>query len=500
MHFNDSQPSDQPSNGADASLESLERARLPAFAPLSRADVFEDLRNSLNRIWTPENVEYRAVSELLQQREQLLELAHPYFRDAASRVVKIVTHQATGVLQRSALDLEIDGAVRLALVELLNNVPQQLKDLWLGLPAGTDHSDRLLQLSQVFYWSLSRMIQFGIDGDSKTVPRIEVRNRGTVAGEPAPYALHTCVDVPFAVSHILELRSSDPWMAALQLATEWAHDTKEVGKQLHWVEGRFTEGVIILGDLDSQLPLRKLGQKLAIGVELLTESEFDEIYEYDKAAYQRFADSVESLVQQCKQEYKLETDPWLTKILLRDPLVFGGLALQVKLGSKLLCVGDPAVRASGLSASAARGLAEAICTTEQGDRVADMATLERHIEQHKSDLGLMRFKILAYCSRMLNMYEKMVDAVEYLDPQIQPKMQRALRTYLSVLAVKFDQMNLEIPDGAKRIRRGELLRFYAGVFVPIQTAADRAIEPFIHQKINNIIRGSSHAVTHDESR
>ena len=492
----DGEPLDRP--GDTAEVTQLQQAALPARPLLSRAEVLDDLRNSFRRIWTPDNAEYQAVADLLQEREKLLQLAHPYFRDTANQVVKIVKQRADGVVQRDALDLEIDGALRSQLVGLLNSVPQPLKDLWLGLPVGTDRSDRLLQLSQVFYWSLSRMIEFAIDADSKTVPRIEVRNRGTVAGEPSPYALHTCVDVPFAVSHVLGLRSTDPWMAALQLALEWAHDTKEVGKQLHWVEGRFTEGRIVLDDLETQLPLRRLGQKLAIGVELLTESEFDEIYQYDMSAHDRYVQEVAPIVEQCRRDYQLETDPWLTKILLRDPFVFGGLALQVNLGSKILLRHDPVVRASGLTAAGARGLAEAICTTEPGDRIADMATLERHIEQHKDDLGLMRFKILAYCSRMLNMYEKLNDAIESLDQAVQPTMQRAMRIYLAVLAVKFDQMNQEIPYSTKRIDRRELLRFYESVFVPIQSAADRTIEPFIHDKIRNVLLGSSSAAAKGE--
>ena len=459
---------------------------------MTRAEQLQDLHNSLSRIWSPDNFDYRYVMEVLQQREQLLQSAHPYFRDAANRVVKIVTQRANGVVQGAALNLEVDGAVRGELVALLNNVPQPLKDLWLGLPSGTDRYERLLQLSQVFYWSLSRMIQFGIDGDSAKVPNIEVKHRGTVDGEPAPYALHTCVDVPFAVSKILGLRSIDPWSASMQLALEWVHDTKEVGQQLEWVEGRFTDGVIVLGELDAQLPLRRLGQKLAIGTELVTESEFEEIYNFDPAAYDDFEKSVNSRIERCIADYQLDSCQWITKILLRDPLVFGGLALQISSGTKSLCEYDSSARASGLKVAAARNLAQTICTTEAGDRVADMATLERHIEQHKNDLGLMRFKILAYCSRMLNMYEKLVEANEYLDPQFQPLMQRALRTYLAVLAVKFDQMNLEIPDGAKRIKREELLRFYDNIFVPIQTAADLVTQPFVDKKISSVLKGSSH--------
>lgn len=468
----------------------FDQQRLPAVPKLSRIEQLEDLRNSLNRIWSAASNEYKDVTQQLEQREVLLQLAHPYFRDAANRVVKIITNRANGVVQHSALDLEIDAAVRGELVSLLNSVPQELKDLWLGLPEGIDKSERLLQLTQVFYWSLSRMIEFAVDADSSRVPHIEVRNRGMVDGEPAPYALHTCVDLPFAVSNILNLRSSESWKAALQIAMEWAHDTKEVGKQLKWVEGRFTEGTVSLDDLSSQLPLRRLGQKLEVGIEILTESELDEISEFNPKAVSEYEKKISKYVKQCSKEYKLEVDPWITKILLRDPIVFGGLAMQVKLAVNMLCNFDASVRYSGLSTSAACDLAETICSTESGDRVADMFTLERHIEQHKSNPSLMRFKILAYCSRMLNMYEKLVESSEKLSADKQPAMQRALRSYLAVLAVKFDQMNQQIPDGTERIRREDLLKFYQNVFIPIQNAADEVSAPFVEHKLQRVLRNS----------
>ena len=149
-------------------------------------------------------------------------------------------------------------------------------------------------------------------------------SRGTAGGVTAPYPLHTHVDVIFAL-YAHGLITSD-----LCVALAACHDAYEEGSLLRFRSGKWQMEQVDLEELINKFPKDGLGRGLAIGVPALTETPFDELTKIlpGKVLQPFQTDSLAHFAS--KGRYPKLDRETREKVHTADPLVFGGLAVQVR--------------------------------------------------------------------------------------------------------------------------------------------------------------------------
>lgn len=403
----------------------------------------------------------RAVRRLLASRENLLRES----KGAISRAADEISREYNLQANKPGYEGLTYESVNRIFKDLLSSLPPAARALW---PSLYDASEpERLQLFKVFSWSFNRMkdrsaCEEGVE--------FRIKARGAIGGEEMPYPAHTHLDVPFCM-RMLGLPLDE-----LSLALAACHDTFEEGIGIQVMLDKLDVRRVDLNELVSRFSEGHLGTSLAVGIAALTES--------------RYVDIVLALPEESILSFEAQArlhrgditvfrgwDRVLTKIHLQDPLVFGGLALQVCETVRSLVA---------MAGTAPLALARSILEVELGDRVSDMATLERQLDYYSADPSFARYRTIAYASRLLNMQEKVTAAAALLSG---PSLDAPLSAYREVLRAKLEEISDRLSVlGERRIDERSLREFHEEVFRPIQERADEALHPHIETKVSGFLQ------------
>ena len=417
---------------------------------------------------------YNEAGVHLRERQETLDKCGQHFRRVATNISNLYSYNAS--LNHSNGDGNLpSGLTRDVHMGLLTFLPNDVKEIWgnqhlLEDPAKSD-------LFRVFGWSFNKMMKLDlVDGR----PDIAYISRGSTGGDPAPYPMHTHVDVPKLIS------SYGLTNSMLTVALCACHDAFEEGKVMHLVNADWETQTVNLDSLIDKFP-NGLGRQLAIGVAALTESSESEMLEKmlpdDISSYRALIDDVIASNPICQNLSKEQRD----KIHHADPLVFGGLAVQVKavVQSIAAMAIEPELQ---LSSDQLEELATSIISVEIGDRKSDISSLERHLAWYTEDQELARYKTVAYISRMLNMHSALSDSIQMLPETSRPQFDADMESYLQMLVQKLDEVNQILEEGGqKTISVAELETFHSEIFMPLQSYANRIIEQPILEKTSSIL-------------
>ena len=91
---------------------------------------------------------------------------------------------------------------------------------------------------------------------------------------------------------------------------------------------------------------------------------------------------------------------------------------------------------------------------------------------------------------MLNMHEKLGQAVTFLGKESQEHFQAALDSLLRVLAVKVEEMGPRLKAmGQPAIEESEISNCHTLIFAPIQNQADHLMAGFVTEKVKRMLDG-----------
>lgn len=405
------------------------------------------------------------AKELLRIRQEALDSAHPAFYEATSKVIQVF---------RDATDLEQGpeelkpGSTRSIYSHLFASQKEN-SWLWPHLPLNAPEE---LVKSPYFKFFCLVMNKYKTKADNGEIaPRIRL---GRINGKSIPYSLHTHVDLEVFIN-LLGL-GEKPFTHLLGEG----HDLQEEGL----IFGRNHELVAVDPKyLIDKFSEENIGLKLAIGIPILTESEYEIMgkaipgigsYKDHPAVNKVF---IEALTNYYNQEN------YIKQIVLENPFKFGGLAVQIKKAVEKLITSS----SLKLNKDELLELANSIVSVELTDRMSDMSDIERIVEKYgKKYPGYSRFSTIYYACRMLNMYEKLTSSIELLKANDFYK--EAKETYLDILEVKITDVNEKLKGiGEKPISTDELFTFYKDTFKPMQEIADKMADSFIEEKTNEIL-------------
>jgi hypothetical protein len=385
--------------------------------------------------------------------------------------------------------------------ELIPFVSNQVKALW---DVGRQGAGVEGEFERAFEWNFDRLkkLEQGSAG-----PRVGIARRfGDIDGLSIPYPIHTHVDVPFAMSQAGLLKTS------LALYVAFAHDSIEEGRNLIYnLDEQASLVEVSAENFKDFFPDGQLGDRVAIGVRALTESSFarmsavighekiSELYELSvesrRSALGRFPD----------RDWRID------KIYIEDPMVFGGLATQIPVVARCLMEKDSFSVLTRFSLEERQELIVSIIATEIGDRLSDMASLEGDIDWFfdeanirteksspeesesaiKEALDFATFKISAYTCRLLNMHEKLSEAVRVLPEEVQGQFAEGLELYLGTLYAKITEIDTTLKGyGHQGLSIASLQHFFEEEFRPFQQKAEEVFGGFVQQKVESIISGT----------
>jgi hypothetical protein len=225
--------------------------------------------------------------------------------------------------------------------------------------------------------------------------------------------------------------------------------------------------------------------QLAVGIPTLTETEYlDLAMALPNEKIEDFENFVRPLYRS-QVEATPGHDRWLTKIFLQDPLVFGGLALQIATTVRVLSQYISGIEPELLlDKEEANRLLLGIVEVELADRMSDMSTLERHLEGPVEEYAYSRFRVMAYAARMLNMHDRLSEAVSDLPQDDKLRFEGAFRKYLAVLACKLEEVSEGLEKaGVPGITPQSFDTYYREVFSPVQRKAEEATADFLSRKV-----------------
>lgn len=417
---------------------------------LSRQSTHEDLTNA---------------RELLRIRQEALDSAHPAFYEATSKVIQVFRDTTNGTDSPEELK---PGSTRGIYSTLFAN---QKNNYWLWPHLPLNSPEELVK-SPYFRFFCLVMNKYKTKADNGEIaPRIRL---GRINGKSIPYSLHTHVDLEVFIN-LLGLGEKP----LTHLLGE-GHDLQEEGLRFGINHDLVEVDPKYLIDKFSE---ENIGLKLAIGIPVLTESEY-EIMEKaipDIGLYKEHS-LVGKVFNEALSSYSNQED-YVKQIVLQNPFKFGGLAVQIKKAVEKI-VASPS---SKLSKDELLDLANSIVSVELTDRMSDMSDLERIVEKYgKKYPNYSRFSTIHYACRMLNMYEKLTSSIELLKADDFYK--EAKEAYLDILEVKITDVNEKLKGiGENPISTNELFNFYRDTFKPMQEIADRIADSFLEEKTNKIL-------------
>lgn len=448
-----------------------ESPALPAGREIERGSGLAELARLLVRDREAPAPELQRAREILDGRAELMRECQAPFTSAAAAISSEYTIQ-TKQPGYEGLSYATVNAVFGALVDAL---PQAARALWPGFEAAHEGSP----LFKVFSWSFNRMKDRETSGEE----RIRIKSRGEIDGQPLPYPMHTHLDVPYCMRAL----GYEPALGATALAA--CHDAFEEGNGIRIALEKIDLRSLDLKDLIGRFPDEGLGRQLSAGIPALTESEYvDVALRLPVEAIEEFEDFARPLYPAAREAFP-ERMAGVTKIHLQDPLVFGGLALQIR--DTLEEIAKLASEPEGAHPLGKRGLedlAENIVRVELADRLSDMATLDRQIDDYPEDLDYARYRIVAYASRMLNMHDQIERGAESLPEEARSRCELARGRYIAVLAEKIEESSRRLEaEGARSITLDDVRNFHERIFRPIQAKADEVMREFLKGKIGGYL-------------
>lgn len=399
--------------------------------------------------------------DFFSRRQRLMRQMAPAF---------IMSSEAVERVYQSHLELDQiglpPGSTRFIYASLVGGLGEDYARI--AGPLATDLADPESRLFRVFGWSLNRMKEAGDEPDRL----LRMITRGSLDDLKLPYGMHTHLDVPLAIS-ALGFAPSE-----LTLAFAFSHDTFEEGSFNQQLVGEGNERRLQTQSLDLKALAHifgpQFGNALALGIQMLTESEYEEIEaQVPHDQIQQYISEAERFVHR-PDEMRSIPRKWDQKYHFEDPLVFGGLALQISKSVGLL----------------PETLLRAIVEAEMGDRLSDISDMERFFVSHADSPMVARYRFLLYSSRMLNMLDKLSKvAATVNDIKWQADFERASRRYRQLLWLKIESLNVSLMRfEIMPISKFEMADFYHNRFREIQRRADDVMDPFLERKITGLVR------------
>ena len=419
------------------------------------------------------------ANEVLEERPHILSPVNQQFV-AASRIILTLynhfhQHNRDAIPPGHELPLHSTGLVYMGLLTSL----KKYKRLWPQIPV----DDENLQGNPHFGFFCLVLNKYKTSNGKE----FELKTReGEMDGYPIAYATHTHADLPnFMNSYSLGSSHKTFSLAG-------GHDLEEEGL-------RFIPGVesheIDAKYLVDRFTEDNLGIFLAIGIPTLTESKYEVMkkgktgidretlrhYEASEPVTRLLAESISKLPPAFKSQIDI--------LILHSPLEYGGLALQIRRVVEILlneAKANPQSETT-LSNEEMRLLAKSLIEVELADRMSDISELEWFVVTKHSDAPHFgRYKTIFKACRMLNMFEKLLDAIEL--GGWQNDFQNATDGFTAILEAKIIEINEHLrTKGQNTIDDKELLQFYYEKFRPVQQEADLAMAGFIENKVKRML-------------
>lgn len=439
-------------------------------------------------------VKFNRARTLLRERNELLaSLVHPL----GEHMGKIVTEFNKPPVPNLKHELA-DGQTRpIHFPFFKDGVGKSIFALWFGKDADVDaiqQDPTKRPVLKAALYGFNKLKIIDVSGHASLRTR-----KGKIGDVEKPvYQIHTHVEVPFVLDKLGLVNRSD----FLDIALGVNHDTTEEGvRALVDTDGIRHAEPVNTASLIRLLPENDLGRKLAMGIQILTESEIKDIEREMPDVMKDLRKAKITVgdnrtVEDVYAGIKVKTnqaDKHIKEHVVEGPLKYGGLALQVRKFAEKAMNGELS-RISGLSPQESRRLAQAAINVELADRVGDMAGLTRVVAAEDLTPEYKKERVMLYAARMLNMMEKLQDATRLIQPGRMSK--PIFSFYKQILEVQLAQVNEEfrkrhILDGegnAMHIFSQEMTEYYWGTARPIQVQADRLMEDFTERKVNRIIR------------
>jgi hypothetical protein len=411
------------------------------------------------------------ISEILDFRDRLSAEINPPFTQMMGTIMSMMNNQRD---ETSGHELP-DGSTRELYRSFIEDHPI-LQCLYRVYPQ--KDFDTLLRY---FGYNANKlkMIQDGI---------LKPKSRKAVnSTEGVVYPIHTHIELPYFGYVFNFLRSK------LTLSMMFSHDCEEEGLRLKTDRNG---DIASLEPIDlRQLDHRGFDKNIRLGVYLLTEArsvrEMVEDHHLTRLIkegpikdqmndFELLFISVDDNAQEFLQQ---------RKILIEDPLIFGGLALQIAAGVEFLMAHLESDEL-GMNKGEMLDLAKAVVATEMADRMSDAMGLERFVYAKKySNKEMARFKTMNYVCRLMNMYEKLVYARELIksaDPEFDG-FEEGFEAYTGILEIMVERVNVGLETfHVKRLTWQEIQHYYYDKFKPRQELCDRYAKPYVNRRIKEI--------------
>ena len=278
---------------------------------------------------------FNQARNILKDRDSLLtSIVHPL-----GEIVEVIVDRFNSLpngINLSGHELP-QGYTRGYYTEFLQNTEagQKILKLWFGNNAKLEDVSKYPHKNKILESILYGFNKLKVVGaDNKVQPRKRKSKIGDVSNPV--YQIHTHVEVPFILEKFGFIDSD-----LLSIALGVNHDTTEEGmRAVREEDGVIHAEVIRIKDLVGKFPENNLGRKLAMGIQVLTESEKDEIERSHPNIFSSLLNrdlrkpngdlvKVSEEYRRIKAETK-QRDEDITEHLIEGPLKYGGLALQVR--------------------------------------------------------------------------------------------------------------------------------------------------------------------------
>jgi hypothetical protein len=420
-------------------FEYLNGSRLRIVNELS----FNDQQNLLNE-----------VRFFIKQRQNLMAVSSEAMERSRGLVNLIFSHNAKVPINKRHSTREVISGVLLQL-------PSPMQRIWSD--AIHNNRNQFNQIRKAFCWAFKSLVSV----DSKN--QIAIKDRSL----KMPYAVHTHVDVPYAIACIIRGVPD-----SLTLAVSCTHDSKEEGKFIVWDE---IERTAIACDFDASklkgiFPNDNLGTRLAISIPTLTESTFDEMKSYCDVP--KLIKKVNAILEEAGESIVSEDNLKYHKFYVKDPLVFGGLALQIQSVVENLLVGP----------NKDEDLAFSIVITEIADRISDVSSLEYYFN-YQSEFGpqAARRRVMCLYGRIHNMLDKLSQTQQLFESADKKNLiDNGLKFLQALLEEKIDILKDLFPEVPLAKITKEQLAEHQNLLNLIQPIVDSHMKPFVENKSQNI--------------
>jgi hypothetical protein len=377
--------------------------------------------------------------------------------------------------------------------ELAPVVSQEVRELW---EVGKISEEAETTFERVFEWNFDRLKRLE---SSPGIPQVDIARRyGTLNSLSIPYPVHTHIDVPYAMKQAGLLRTP------FSLYVAFAHDSIEEGRNLIFS----SEEAALLEEVSaetfrSDFPEAGLGDRLAIAVRVLTESTFNTMVDaLDPVQLEELERTTGAAREQAQEKFS-DREERIYKIAVKDPMVFGGLASQIPLTVKYLLRDYEQIPSlARISEEHRLEIATSIIATEIGDRLSDMATLEGDIEWFVEDarvraegdhteeeaVGFAVHKITAYAARLINMHEKLTEAISFFPQETQELYKQGMDLYLGTLVAKVSEIDSTLRQyHHSGLTISDIQEYSLREFQPAQRKAEEIFAGFVDDKVRQIL-------------